>query len=80
MEAIRHRRLLLAVLNGATDAVAEIRPEMADCVPCLVSLAGSYLAINAGMTVMAFGGDQRAAVHAVQQVLLEYIDERNGLS
>ena len=75
-EAILHRRLLLAVLNAATDAVAEIRGEIGGCVPCLTRLGGAYLSINAVMITEAFGGDLEAAATAVQQATLEYIDQQ----
>ncbi|MEN4476869.1 hypothetical protein [Mycolicibacterium cosmeticum] len=75
-EAILHRRLLLAVLNGAADAVAEIRVEIRDCVPCLTRLAASFLTINATMVTASFSGDMEAAASAVQQVTLEYIDQQ----
>lgn len=77
-EAILHRRLLLSVLNTATDAVVEIRGEIGGCVPCLTRLAGAYLSMNAVMITAAFGGDLEAAAAGVQKATLEYIDEQGS--
>ena len=75
IEAIRHRRLLLAKLHDSADAVAEAGAEIGPCVHCLVRLADSLLAINAHLFVQSFGGDRERAAAEVQRVLLEYIDE-----
>ena len=75
IEAIRHRRVLLSVLAGSTDTVAEIRIEIGDCVACLTRLAAAFVAINAGMILVSFGGDLPAAATAVEKALLDYNDQ-----
>jgi CII-binding regulator of phage lambda lysogenization HflD len=74
-EAIRHRRLLLAAMTESADTVIEIRNEIGDCLRCALSLARSYLVINAGMVIAAFGGDKELAIAGAQQALLDYLDE-----
>jgi len=76
IEAVRHRRLLLAAMAESADVVTEIRNEIGDCLRCALSLARSYLVINAGMTVAVFGGDRELAIAGTQQALLDYLDEQ----
>lgn len=73
-EVIRSYRLLLAMLNGAADATAEISSELGGCLMCIGRLAGLYLGMHAGMMLNVFGAD---AATAVQATLTELIDEQD---
>lgn len=73
IEAIRHRRLLLAFLTQSNDAQAEVRAEINDCVDCLMRLSWSFVTINAGFTIAACG-DVEKAIAEVERSLLEYMD------
>ena len=78
IEAIRHRRLLLSTMTESADTVTEIRDELGDCLRCALSLARSFLVINAGMVIASFQGDRDAAIAAAQQALLDYLDAHPG--
>lgn len=73
IEAIRHRRLLLAALTESSDAATELRAEINDCVDCLLRIAAAFVSINAGFTIAACG-DVQEAITEVQRSLLTYID------
>lgn len=74
LEAIRHRRLHLAILSNALDVTEEIRTEIGGCIGCMTRLAASTAAVNAALTIAAHGGDQAAAVADAERILMEYID------
>lgn len=80
IEAIRHRRLLLAALTESADAADELRAEINDCVDCLLRLSLAFVSINAGFTIAACGGDKQKAIAEVQRSLLEYIDGQPGVA
>lgn len=75
LEAIRHRRLHLAILSNAIDVTEEIRTEIGGCIGCMTRLAASTAAVNAALTIAAHGGDQAAAVADAERILMEYIDQ-----
>lgn len=75
VEQIRQQRLLLAVMNGSTDATAEIAAELGGCLDCTGRLASlSLLMFGTVYGDVLFRGDLDAACKAIERGLLADLD------
>lgn len=75
IEAIRSKRLALAMLNSAGDAAAEISTEVNGCLTCLARLTVIYLNAYTGLLGHMAGGADEAAT-LIQRDLTRDLDEQ----
>ena len=73
IESIRTQRVMLSLLNGAPDAIAEILIEFGDCHDCTRRLAARYIFATAQCLVTMVGSPE-AAARAVGNGLIGDID------
>lgn len=77
IESIRSQRLVLAILNGAEDAGAEISDELNGCLMCVSRLAVIYLFGYAEALRHMAGGDANEAAKWIEQGLAADIDDQH---
>lgn len=77
IESIRSQRLVLAVLNGASDAFREIHAELGGCQDCTGRLAAQYLTMTAQALVKVIGSVE-AAIYGLERGLLQDLDDQNS--
>lgn len=78
LEQVRQQRIVVAVLNGATDAADETSAELDGCFDCANRLAFMSLGMFAEVFMKLFRGDADAAIKAIEQGLLEDLDGEEG--
>jgi hypothetical protein len=77
LESIRAQRILLAILNGATDAAGEIANELSECRDCTARLAVLLAHMCVANLVYIRGGVEQAAAF-LEESLLYDIDSRDA--
>jgi hypothetical protein len=65
LESIRAQRLILAMLNGAPDAVEAISAELRGCQDCTGRLAAHYLGTTMA-SLVHITGSVNAAIKAIE--------------